>query len=94
MRCSVSLVDMVVVGAGRRRGSARGRFWVWATGSCSCSSRLLPTIVVRAARRARVRAVEQDLPLVLELFATMGEAGLGFDAALAKVIRARAPSGR
>jgi len=50
---------------------------------------LLPTMVVRAARRARVRAVEQDLPLVLELFATMGEAGLGFDAALTKVIRSQ-----
>lgn len=48
---------------------------------------LVPTIVVRAARRERIRAVEQDLPLVLELFATMGEAGLGFDAALSKVIR-------
>jgi len=48
---------------------------------------LVPTIIVRAARRARIRAVEQDLPLVLELFATMGEAGLGFDAALSKVIR-------
>ncbi|NOT25878.1 MAG: type II secretion system F family protein [Acidobacteria bacterium] len=50
---------------------------------------LVPTIIVRAARRARVRAVEQDLPLVLELFATMGEAGLGFDAALTKVIRSQ-----
>ncbi len=48
---------------------------------------LVPTILVRASRRARIRAVEQDLPLVLELFATMGEAGLGFDAALSKVIR-------
>lgn len=50
---------------------------------------LVPTIVVRAARRGRVRAVEQDLPLVLELFATMGEAGLGFDAALTKVVRSQ-----
>lgn len=50
---------------------------------------LLPTMIVRAARRARVRAVEQDLPLVLELFATMGEAGLGFDAALTKVVRSQ-----
>lgn len=48
-----------------------------------------PTLVVRAARRARVQAIEQDLPLVLELFATMGEAGLGFDAALSKIVRAR-----
>ena len=50
---------------------------------------LVPTLVVRAARRSRVRAIEQDLPLVLELFATMAEAGLGFDAALSKIVRAR-----
>ncbi len=48
-----------------------------------------PTLLVRAARRARVQAVEQDLPLALELFATMAEAGLGFDAALAKIVRAQ-----
>ena len=50
---------------------------------------LAPALVVRASRRARVRAIEQDLPLVLELFATIGEAGLGFDAALAKIVRAQ-----
>lgn len=47
-----------------------------------------PALAVRAARRSRVRSVEQDLPLALELFATMAEAGLGFDAALAKIVRA------
>jgi len=52
---------------------------------------LLPTLFVRAARRLRVRAVEQDLPLALELFSTMAEAGLGFDAALTKVVRAQGP---
>jgi tight adherence protein C len=52
-------------------------------------SGFVPTLVVRAARRARVQAIEQDLPLALELFATMAEAGLGFDAALAKVVRAQ-----
>lgn len=46
-----------------------------------------PALIVRAARRRRVRAIEQDLPLVLELFATMTEAGLGFDAAVARVVR-------
>jgi len=56
-------------------------------------SGFVPTLVVRAARRARVQAIEQDLPLALELFATMAEAGLGFDAALAKVVRAQG-SGR
>jgi len=50
---------------------------------------LVPMIVVRSQRRSRVRAIEQDLPLALELFATMAEAGLGFDAALAKIIRAQ-----
>ena len=48
---------------------------------------LVPTIIGRAVRRARIRAVEQDLPLVLELFSTMAQAGLGFDAALSKVVR-------
>lgn len=50
---------------------------------------LAPTIAVRTARRARVQAIEQDLPLALELFATMAEAGLGFDAALARIVRAQ-----
>jgi len=48
-----------------------------------------PTLIVRTTRRARVRAVEQDLPLALELFATMAEAGLGFDAALTRIVRAQ-----
>jgi tight adherence protein C len=55
-------------------------------------SGFVPTLVVRGARRLRVRAIEQDLPLALELFATMAEAGLGFDAALAKVVRAQGSS--
>lgn len=50
---------------------------------------MAPALVVRTARRSRVRAIEQDLPLALELFATMAEAGLGFDAALAKIVRAQ-----
>jgi tight adherence protein C len=50
---------------------------------------LAPALYVRTARRSRVLAIEQDLPLALELFATMAEAGLGFDAALAKIVRAQ-----
>ena len=53
------------------------------------SAGFAPTLVVRAARRARVQAIEQDLPLALELFATMAEAGLGFDAALTRIVRAQ-----
>ncbi len=52
-------------------------------------SACVPTLIVRTTRRARVRAVEQDLPLALELFATMAEAGLGFDAALTRIVRAQ-----
>jgi tight adherence protein C len=47
---------------------------------------LSPTLLVRAARRRRVRDVEQDMPLALELFATLAEAGLGFDSALSRIV--------
>lgn len=52
---------------------------------------LLPMTIVRSARRARVRAIEQDLPLALEMLATMAEAGLGFDAALGHIVKSRGP---
>jgi len=54
---------------------------------------MIPTLIVRTARRARLAAIEQDLPLALELFATMGQAGLGFDAAVSKIVKAQG-SGR
>jgi tight adherence protein C len=54
-------------------------------------SACVPALFVRSTRRARVSAVEQDLPLALELFATMAEAGLGFDAALTRIVRAQGP---
>ncbi|MCP9442422.1 MAG: type II secretion system F family protein [Nitrospira sp.] len=50
---------------------------------------LAPVLVVRAARRRRVRETEEDLPLLLELLASLAEGGLGFDAALAKVLHAQ-----
>ena len=46
----------------------------------------MPWLVIRRSRRQRVEAVEQDLPISLELLATLSEAGLGFDAALARVV--------
>jgi tight adherence protein C len=48
-----------------------------------------PLLVVRAARRRRVRHIEADLSLTLELFATLAEAGLGFDAALARIVQSQ-----
>jgi Flp pilus assembly protein TadB len=47
---------------------------------------LFPVVAVRAARRQLVREIEEDLPLVLELFATLAEAGLSFDAALSRIL--------
>ncbi len=47
---------------------------------------LVPWLVVRRSRRQRVERVEQDLPISLELLATLSEAGLGFDAALARLL--------
>src|SRR5262245_22676448 len=46
----------------------------------------LPWFVVRSARLRRVTEVEQQLPLVLDLLATLSEAGIGFDAALSRVL--------
>jgi len=45
----------------------------------------VPILVVRARRRRRVEQIEQDLPLFLELLATLAEAGLGLEAALARI---------
>jgi tight adherence protein C len=46
----------------------------------------LPMAAVQRSRRRRVEQVEMDLPLALELLATLSEAGLGFDAALARIL--------
>ncbi len=49
----------------------------------------IPTLMVRAARRRRVNQVENDLPITLELLATLSEAGMGFDAALERVLQSQ-----
>ncbi len=59
------------------------------SGILFCVAAFAPALAVRGARRSRVRSIEQDLPLALELFATMAEAGLGFDAALARIVSAQ-----
>jgi len=49
----------------------------------------LPWVTVRTARQVRMRAIERDLPLALEMLAMMAEAGLSFDAAVAQLVKAR-----
>jgi tight adherence protein C len=46
---------------------------------------LAPLVYVRMSRQKRVRAVENELPVALEMLATLSEAGLGFDAAIARL---------
>ncbi len=48
-----------------------------------------PYLHVRGVRRRRVEELEADLPLVLELLATLAEAGHGFDGSVARVIESQ-----
>ncbi|PQO27298.1 hypothetical protein C5Y96_17290 [Blastopirellula marina] len=50
---------------------------------------MTPWLIVRQRRRDRVLKIEQDLPLAMELLATLSQAGLGFDAALSRVMETR-----
>lgn len=54
---------------------------------------VLPVSLVRAARRSRVAQVERDLPITLELLATLAESGIGFDAAMGRILDSQ-PSDR
>lgn len=47
---------------------------------------LAPFAIVSSARTRRTQEVEQDMPVTLEMLATMSESGLSFDGALNKVI--------
>lgn len=50
-----------------------------------------PILVVRARRRTLVEEVEKDLPMALALLATLVQSGLGFDAAVERMMRALDP---
>lgn len=47
---------------------------------------LVPLSIVRSKRRKIVESVEREMPISLELLATMSESGLGFDGSLASVL--------
>ncbi|MDA1017313.1 MAG: type II secretion system F family protein [Planctomycetota bacterium] len=49
----------------------------------------LPMLFVRQRRQLRVEQIEQDLPIALDLMATLSEAGLGFDATLSRLFQTR-----
>lgn len=48
----------------------------------------LPLLIVHTQRQRIILMIEQDLPLVLDLLATLSEAGLAFDAAVQRVVAA------
>lgn len=48
---------------------------------------MVPVLVVRSVRRRRVDMFEQDLPVALEMLATLSEAGLAFDASLSRILQ-------
>lgn len=52
---------------------------------------MLPVLYVRDRRRKRISQVNRDLPLALDLWATLSEGGLGFDAALDRWQRTQTP---
>lgn len=61
--------------------------FVWASPWLAASTlAAIPALIVRRQRLRRVAAIEQDLPITLDLFSTLAEAGLSFDAALARIL--------
>ncbi|MFT7486281.1 MAG: tight adherence protein C [Candidatus Paceibacteria bacterium] len=47
---------------------------------------ITPWLYVRGKRHKRVEDIERELPVILELLATLSESGLGFDASFAKIL--------
>ncbi len=48
---------------------------------------LIPWMVVRGSRRRRLSMIREDMPVILELLATLSESGLTFDIAIERVLR-------
>ena len=54
----------------------------------------LPWLYVTRCRREVVNDIERELPVMLELLATLAEAGLGFDSAVARLLESDQGTGR
>lgn len=50
---------------------------------------VLPVLYVKNERQKIVDSVDKDLPVTLELLATLGRGGMGIDAALSKILEAQ-----
>jgi len=82
---SIALLPVIGPGLGFLVGLSPWLFGLWTA--------VIPILLVRRDRARRVVAIEGDLPLVIELLATLAEAGLGFESAMADVLAAQ-PRGR
>ncbi|MEX1024810.1 MAG: type II secretion system F family protein [Planctomycetota bacterium] len=49
----------------------------------------IPILYVKSKRQKIVDSIDKDLPVTLELLATLGRGGMGVDAALAKILEAQ-----
>ena len=53
---------------------------------------LTPALIVRSVRQNRVKSIERELPLLLDLLNTLAQAGIGFDSALDQILSVQDPS--
>ncbi|MEZ5978317.1 MAG: type II secretion system F family protein [Planctomycetota bacterium] len=67
-------------------GAAMAPLYGWAPWIAGLALLLLPIAYVRNARRTRVELVEQDLPMTLELLASLAEAGQGLDSSIQRIL--------
>jgi tight adherence protein C len=67
-------------------GAAISPLYSWAPVLIGIGLLALPIVHVRTARRKRVDLVERDLPMTLELLASLAEAGQGLDSSIQRII--------
>jgi tight adherence protein C len=67
-------------------GAALVPLYSWSPWLAAVVILMLPVLFVRAARRERIELVEQDLPMTLELLASLAEAGQGMDASIQRIL--------
>jgi len=67
-------------------GAAVAPLYAWAPLFVGLGLLAAPIVFVRSARKQRVDLVERDLPMTLELLASLAEAGQGFDSSIQRII--------
>lgn len=67
-------------------GAAVAPLYAWAPLFVGLALVAAPIVFVRSARKQRVDLVERDLPMTLELLASLAEAGQGFDSSIQRII--------